>query len=121
MENFNPDSPHINHVNIAPVTISNNLDQREFQEVSPEEQKFITSTLFTLLSFDPANPTLAASYTIEKPDRMKMQSYTDEAWSGVANVSVYETARSGENMYLHFIKYPDGRIEYAVAPKDRRL
>lgn len=101
-------------VNIAPASISGEIDERGFVDLSPREQDFIKNVLFVEIGFDPSNPSVTAEYLFEAPDGV--------AWSGTAQVILYETARSkSEGMYLHEVRFPDGAVDYIVAPQDYRI
>lgn len=101
-------------VNTAPVSISGGIDERGFPDLSTKEQNFIKDVLFAEVGFDPDSPQVIAEYSFESPQ--------GAAWSGTAQVKVYRTARSrGEDMYLHEVKFPDGKVDYLVAPGDYQL
>lgn len=42
-------------------------------------------------------------------------------WSGIAKVQVYTTEHSYKDMFLHVVKFPDGKVDFIIAPQDFRL
>lgn len=105
----NPESP----LNLSPVSFSNGFDEREYDELSPQEQDFIKHEIFSALGFRPEEAQVVSKYDYEGPGDSKGQ--------GTAEVTVHETERSNEGMFLHIAKYPDGREELFIASSEYRL
>lgn len=103
-------------INISPHAISDHLDERDFLDLTDGEQEFIKRTLFSNLEVDTQTP--VRTYQMPAPVGTKK---TDKDWLGVAEVKVYKTARFDEDIFLHEINYPDGKKEYAIAPKDKQI
>lgn len=101
-------------IDVAPLNISGGMDGRGFPGLSPEEQQFVRSVLYKEVGFDPRDITLLDVYTIGAPRGAE--------WEGEASVGVYITSRSeSENMFLHKIDFPDGKVDFVVAPQNFRL
>lgn len=100
-------------VNVSPLSISGGEDERNFLDLSKEEQDFTRGVLFKEIGFDPQNPENVTSHIMQAPEGAE--------WQGEASVMVYKTARSDEGMFLHEITYPKGETDYIVAPEDFRL
>lgn len=105
----NPESP----LNFSPSSFSSGFDEREYDELSPQERDFIKQGMFSGLGFDPEKSQVVSNYSYEGP--------VDSKGRGVAEVKVYATERSDEGMFLHIAKYPDGREEFFVASSEYRL
>ena len=100
-------------VNVSPVTISGGIDERSFLELSLSEQEYVKHVLFREVGFDPQKTEVETTYAMEAPK--------GAAWSGISQVTIFRTASSGRNMFLHQINYPDNKTDYIVASKDFRL
>lgn len=107
-------------INISPGAISDNTDERDYQELSPQEQEYIKKTLFNALEVNPDSDPAIRTYRFSAPEPHDSSKYHQE-WSGVAEVRVFRTSRSDEGLFLHVIHHPDGKVEYAVAEQDRDL
>lgn len=105
----NPESA----LNFSPFSFANGFDEREYDELSPQEKDFIKQAMFSGLGFDPEKPQAISSYSYEGP--------ADSKGHGVSEVTIYETSRSDEGMFLHIAKYPDGREEFFVASSEYQL
>lgn len=103
-------------INISPHSISDHLDDRDFLDLTPEEQEYIRRTLFSTLEVETETP--VRTYQMPAPQAAEK---TDKDWSGIAEVKVYQTARSDEDIFIQEIHYPDGKMEYTIAPKDKTL
>ncbi len=105
---INPESA----LSLSPFALTTGFDEREFGELTPEEQNFIKGKVFEELDFHPdAKP--ISDYSYAGPELSKGR--------GEAKVSVYATKRSDEGIFLHIAKYPDGQEEIFIASKDYRL
>jgi len=100
-------------VNISPNDLTYEEDSRTFEEATPREREFLVRALFETIGFEPSHSDLKRTYQVQTPD--------PSVWHGVAEVKVFQTARQAEDQYLHEIHFPDGRIEYAVAPFDKNI
>lgn len=100
-------------INISPHSISDHLDERDFQDLTPEEQDFVKRTVFSTLETNPNSQTPEREY--------QMPSEPEQIWDGIAVVRVFKTSRSDEDIYLHEIHFPDGKMEYAIAPLNREI
>lgn len=108
-------------INVSPITISNGSDERLFQELSNAEREFVVKLLHRQLGLDPFEEKRPVrSYHVEAPKSPDVEKYP-EGWQGEASVNVFETARSDEDMFLHEVQFPDGKLEYAIAPADRQI
>ena len=105
----NPESA----LNFSPLSFSSGYDEREYDELSPEEKDFIKQAMFSGIGFNPEDAQIVSTYKYDGPEGSKGY--------GAAEVTVYETIRSDEGMFLHMATYPDGREELFVASKDYRL
>lgn len=105
----NPESP----LNFSPLSFSSGFDEREYDELSPEEKDFIKQEMFSGIGFNPEQARIISTYTYEGP--------ADSKGHGIVEVTVYETARSEDGMFLHVAKFPDGREEFFIASSEYRL
>lgn len=100
-------------INVAPASLVEG-ETRGLPELTTEEQNFIKGVLFREIGFEPANPTLIGNYDMDAPEGAN--------WQGAAVVRVYQTAYSADrDMFLHEIHFPDGKVDFIVAPQDFRL
>lgn len=94
-------------------------DERKWEELKREEKEVIMDKVFSKLRVNPNNQEPIRKYRINAPrtDDSKIKI----SWYGEADVSVYETQRSGQDMFLHEMDAPGLGEIYFVAPKDFEL
>lgn len=100
-------------INISPATLTFDEDPRTFDEATHVEREFLAKTLFEIIGFNPVIAELERTYKVQTPD--------PSIWQGEADVRVYKTARQRQHQYFHEMHFPDGRVEYAVAPLDKNI
>jgi hypothetical protein len=114
----------IDHIDLAPATLTSTLssslhDNRDYQELTEREKDFVTQRLFEMIGVDPETSPIEREYTLPAPTSSDPKQ--PEKWTGKATVKVYITSQPEEwDMFLHQIRYPDGKTEYTVAPKTFR-
>src|SRR3989338_3860636 len=100
-------------VNISPAALTYDEDPRTFNQATPAERAFLVRILFETVGFNPVIADLERTYKFQSPD--------PSIWQGEADVRVYKTTRHSQHQYFHEIHFPDGRVEYAIAPLDKNI
>jgi hypothetical protein len=112
-------------LSFSPISLTEGEDEREFIELSPAEQDFVTKQFFAHLGIE-GDMEKVGEYEYEAPvpstepdDSGKVYPQT---WEGTTKVTIYKTGLSAsEDKFLHEISFPDGKRDYAVSTEDYRL
>lgn len=106
-------------VYFTPISVSFGEDERKWEELNEAEKGVILDKVFSLLDTNPSTQEAVREYSVDAPtttDPTKTIS-----WKGKGEVKVFETKRSGEDMFLHEFNSPELGILYFIAPKDFEL
>ncbi len=113
-------------ISLSPFNLTEAEDPREFRELPPGDSEFIKQTLFQNLGFtEPEGEDetgIAVQYEFNAPKPLAGSEQQEPSWRGKAKVTVFRTERSeSDGIFLHRIRYSDGREEYVLASEKFRF